>query len=202
MDKAYLFVFGATSTVLLSAFLFVLAPRIQVSEVEKAGISAQRPYTEVEQRGRQVYIEYGCLNCHSQQVRDPSAGADYAFGWGRPSRPSDYIHDRPHLLGTSRTGPDLSNIGVRQPSRDWHHLHMYDPRLLVPWSIMPAHPFLYSVVEAEESPAPEALAIPERENAWLVPSEDAEALVAYLMSLQREADAEAEAAAAEQEVTP
>lgn len=185
-EKAYIFVFGASSTLLLSIFLLVLAPRLQVESVATAGVSAQQPYTDLQARGRRVYIEYGCLYCHSQQVRDPVAGADSRFGWGRPSLPSDYIHDKPHLLGTSRTGPDLSNVGSRQPSRDWHHLHLFNPRLLVRWSLMPPHPFLYRTIQSQQSPEPGALRIPGTADRWLVPSEKAQALVEYLLSLKRD----------------
>ena len=34
-----------------------------------------------------------------------------------------------------RTGPDLLNIGARQPSVDWHLLHLYNPRAVVEGSI-------------------------------------------------------------------
>ncbi len=191
MKKAYIFVFGGASTLLLSAFLFVLLPRLQAGTVERAGVSRQVPYDEIQARGRDVYIEYACLYCHSQQVRDPVAGADESFGWGPPSEPADYIYDKPHLLGTSRTGPDLSNIGSRQPSEEWHHLHLYDPRLLVEWSIMPGFPFLYERVKSEISPAENAIALPETDHEWLVPSDDAAALVAYLISLKRDGEAKA-----------
>jgi cytochrome c oxidase cbb3-type subunit 2 len=183
MNKAYIFVLGGTSTITLSIFLFVLAPRIQVAAIDKDAVSAQRPYTEAELKGRQTYIENGCIYCHSQQVRDPSAGADKHFGWGRASLPSDYIYDKPHLLGTMRTGPDLSNIGSRQPSRDWHHLHLYNPRSLVDWSIMPGFSFLYKISDAAQ---PGAIKIPGQEAKWLVPGEKAENLVSYLMSLKRD----------------
>jgi len=188
MNKAYIFVFGGTSTIALSIFLFVLLPRMQVAKIDSEAISAQKPYTEQELRGRHVYIVNGCIYCHSQQVRDPSAGADQHFGWGRPSLPSDYIYDKPHLLGTMRTGPDLSNIGSRQPSRDWLHIHFYDPRLLVSWSIMPGFPFLYKVVTATESPQQGALKFPGTEDKWIIPSQEAEDLVAYLQSLKRDRD--------------
>lgn len=186
MNKAYIFVLGGTSTITLSIFLFVLAPRIQVSAIDQDAISAQMPYTENQLKGRQTYIENGCIYCHSQQVRDPVAGADKHFGWGRASLPSDYIYDKPHLLGTMRTGPDLSNIGSRQPSRDWHHLHLYDPRSLVPWSIMPGFSFFYEVVTSAESPKDRAVRMPGKENLWLVPSDEAEHLVDYMMSLKRD----------------
>lgn len=188
MNKAYIFVFGGTSTIALSIFLFVLLPRMQVAKIDSEAISAQKPYTEQELRGRHAYIVNGCIYCHSQQVRDPSAGADQHFGWGRPSIPSDYIYDKPHLLGTMRTGPDLSNIGSRQPSRDWLHIHFYDPRLLVSWSIMPGFPFLYKVVAATESPQQGALKLPGTEDKWIIPSQEAEDLVAYLQSLKRDRD--------------
>jgi cytochrome c oxidase cbb3-type subunit 2 len=186
MKKAYIFVFGGTSTIALSIFLFVLVPRIEVAQVNREAQSAQVPYTDFQLKGREVYIENGCVYCHSQQVRDPSAGADKFFGWGRPSLPSDYIYDRPHLLGTMRTGPDLSNIGSRQPSRDWQLLHLYDPRLLVNWSIMPKFPFFFDVAEGEASPDPKAVQLPGTPKKWLIPHEEAEALVDYLLSLKRD----------------
>lgn len=186
MKKAYIFVFGSTSTIALSIFLFVLVPRMQIEEVNSESVSAQAPYTEAELRGRHVYIENGCIYCHSQQVRDPVAGADKQFGWGRPSLPSDYIYDKPHLLGTMRTGPDLSNIGSRQPSRDWHHLHLYNPRALVDWSIMPGFSFLYDVVTAKESPKEGAIRVPASADQWIVPHAEAEDLVLYLKILKRD----------------
>lgn len=186
MKKAYIFVLGGTSTILLSAFLFVLVPRIQVEDVNKAQMSAQVPYSEIEELGRKTYSAYGCVYCHSQQVRDPSAGADKAFGWGRASLPSDYIYDKPQLLGTMRTGPDLSNIGSRQPSRDWHHLHLYNPRLLVTWSIMPGFSFLYNVTESTEAPKETSIRIPGEQNKWITPHPEAEAMVDYLLSLKRD----------------
>jgi cytochrome c oxidase cbb3-type subunit 2 len=188
VKKAYIFVFGGISTLVLSIFVLVLVPRLQAGEVEQAGLSAQVPYNEIQARGRKVYIEYGCIYCHSQQVRDPSAGADASFGWGPPSRPSDYIYDKPHLMGTSRTGPDLSNIGSRQPSAQWHHLHLYNPRSVVSWSIMPDFSFLYSKVESRTSPVEGAIELPGSQNQWLVPSEDAKALVEYLLCLKRDGE--------------
>lgn len=188
MNKAYIFVFGGTSTIALSAFLFVLLPRLQVETLNNEAISAQSPYTEEELAGRKVYIEQGCVYCHTQQVRDPVAGADRHFGWGRASIPSDYIYDKPHLLGTMRTGPDLSNIGSRQPSRDWQHLHMYDPRILVKWSIMPGFPFLYKVISSPNKPQRQAISIPGETDKWILPTPAAENLVLYLMSLKRDRD--------------
>src|SRR5690606_5174762 len=87
-----------------------------------------------------------------------------------------------------RTGPDLSNIGSRQPSRDWQHLHLYAPRSLVEWSIMPSFSFLYELVSSTESPNPKAIRVPGKTDQWIIPSDDAENLVLYLMSLKRDRD--------------
>jgi cytochrome c oxidase cbb3-type subunit 2 len=94
-------------------------------------------------------VSLGCLYCHSQQPRDASVAPDAQRGWGRPAVPGDYAYDSPHLLGTMRTGPDLLNIGARQPSVDWHLTHLYNPRAVSSGSIMPSSPFLF-----ERTPAP------------------------------------------------
>ncbi|MEZ4790278.1 MAG: cbb3-type cytochrome c oxidase subunit II [Flavobacteriales bacterium] len=53
-------------------------------------------------------------------------------------------------MGSERTGPDLTNIGKRQPGVQWHLLHLYDPRM-VQGSIMPRYPWLF-----EETATPAA----------------------------------------------
>jgi cytochrome c oxidase cbb3-type subunit 2 len=62
---------------------------------------------------------------------------------------ADYHYDEPPLLGTMRTGPDLFNIGVRQPSADWHLGHLFQPRAYVPGSTMPAYRFLFEIKKSE-----------------------------------------------------
>ena len=49
--------------------------------------------------------------------------------------------DRPILLGSVRTGPDLSQEGGEHPD-DWHVAHFINPRYTRPNSIMPAWEFL------------------------------------------------------------
>lgn len=144
-----------------------------------------KPYTELQAAGREEYVSLGCVYCHSQQPRDPAFGPDGERGWGRPSTAGDYAYDYPHVLGTMRTGPDLFNIGARQPSEDWQLVHLYQPRSVVPWSIMPSYPFLFEVKpQAEEGdrvvsvPPPYAPA-----QGVVVARPEAMALVAYLISL-------------------
>lgn len=133
---------GAAVSLGIATAALVVLPYLQVRDI--APPAQLKPYTEAQQRGRQIYIANGCVYCHSQQPRDRGfAPADAERGWGRPSVPADYTYDSPHLLGTMRTGPDLLNIGARQPSADWQLGHLYQPRAYVPESNMPAYPFLF-----------------------------------------------------------
>jgi len=96
-----------------------------------------RPRTPVEEEGRAVYIQNGCTYCHTQFVRY----VDWGLGAERIARAGDYIHDQPHLLGSERTGPDLSQEGGEHPD-DWHMAHFANPRFVRPESIMPSWEFL------------------------------------------------------------
>ena len=139
---------GAMVALGVATAALVVMPYLQVHDVQAP--PGLKPYTSAEQRGREVYIANGCMYCHSQQPRDRSLGPDLERGWGRASVPGDYVHDKPHLLGSMRTGPDLLNIGARQPSKDWHLGHLYQPRAYVPDSIMPSYPYMFLVKDAAE----------------------------------------------------
>lgn len=139
---------GAMVALGVATAALVVMPYIEVRDVQP--LPGLKPYTSAQLRGREIYIANGCQYCHTQQPRDRSVGPDHARGWGRPSVPADYVYDKPHLLGSMRTGPDLFNIGARQPSKDWHLGHLYQPRAYVPGSIMPAYPYLFIVKDAAE----------------------------------------------------
>ncbi len=176
---------GAVLTAVFAFFVLAYLPQRQLSAV--VPLDPLRPYTASELEGRRVYASLGCVYCHSQQVREPGFGNDQERGWGRASYPEDYRFDRPHFLGTMRTGPDLANIAVRQPSRNWHYVHLYDPRLLVPGSLMPSFPFLFTVKE-RLGPSDEVLELPAGAGppaGVLVATPEARALVDYLLSLNR-----------------
>jgi cytochrome c oxidase cbb3-type subunit 2 len=86
------------------------------------------------------------------------------------------------MLGRARIGPDLANIGLRRPDATWQLVHLYDPKLETPGSIMPRYPFLFQSRPRGAHPSPDALPIPgDRE---IIPTPRARALVAYLMSLR------------------
>lgn len=176
---------GAVASLGIATAALVVLPYLQVHDLEPA--AGLKPYTGQQLRGRQVYIANGCVYCHSQQPRDRNFGPDFERGWGRASVPADYFHDRPHLLGTMRTGPDLLNIGVRQPSQDWHLGHLYQPRAYVQGSNMPAYRYLFVHKDAAED-GDVVVAVPPGHGVpgkVIVATRDATDLVRYLQSLDR-----------------
>lgn len=143
MENEYKLLSGAMVTLALATATLVVLPYMQLSEVKPP--AELKPYTDQMLRGREVYMSMGCVYCHSQQPRSQSQAPDFQRGWGRASVAGDYYYDRPHLLGTMRTGPDLFNIGARQPSQDWHLGHLYAPQAYTAGSTMPAFPFLFTL---------------------------------------------------------
>ena len=100
---------------------------------------------------------------------------------------SDYFYDQPHQLGTMRTGPDLQNVGARLPSEGWHMTHLYQPRAIYDWSIMPAYPYLFEIKD-KAAPGDVVVTLPERyapKGKVVVARPQARDLVAYLRSLDR-----------------
>ncbi|MGH8046320.1 MAG: cbb3-type cytochrome c oxidase subunit II [Chthoniobacterales bacterium] len=139
--------------------------------------------------GESVYAANGCVYCHSQQVRPAWLSTDIAKGWGpRQTVARDYIRQRPTFLGTMRTGPDLTNIGVRQPTVQWHYQHLYEPDTVTPGSIMPSFRFLFKIQPVNDRPSFESVPV-HGPNApppgyEVVPTQEARELVAYLLSLR------------------
>ena len=106
------------------------------STIEK--VDGVRPYSPLEQVGRNIYIREGCYTCHSQQIRP---FRDEVERYGHYSLAAESIYDHPFQWGSKRTGPDLARVGGKY-SNDWHVVHMINPRQVVPESIMPGYPFL------------------------------------------------------------
>lgn len=221
MNRGPLIFLGVFLTLASSWFGLVFTPFVQLGNIEPqrdkpTDVGYPEPLIGEAAHGVKVYQAMGCLYCHSQQVRpntptdpkDPKSEpfySDIPRGWGsRRTVPLDYIHDRPILLGTMRTGPDLANIGKRWDAVK-QHKHLYNPRFELPDSIMPAFRFLYEWKEENALPAADPLQadlekqtdgarwnwpLP-RDGKRLVPTEDARALVAYLLALKRDRDLEA-----------
>jgi cytochrome c oxidase cbb3-type subunit 2 len=181
MNKLALIAGGSTLVYAGLAFVMGVLPGIMLSKTPPG--PGVKPLTPLEAEGRDVYVANGCSYCHTQQVR-PLA-QDKVFG--RPSAPGDFAYQTPELLGSERTGPDLSNVGARQPSAVWQYIHLYNPRAVVPDSIMPSFDWMFDVVDKAPAgvspvPLPKAYA---PAHGIVVPKHEAQALLAYLLSLKQ-----------------
>ena len=176
---------GALVSLAVATAALVVLPYLQVRDIQPP--EGLKPYTSAELRGRDSYVANGCVYCHSQQPRDKGFAPDAERGWGRATVPADYVYDTPHLLGSMRTGPDLMNIGVRQPSQDWHLGHLYQPRAYVPGSIMPPYPYMFEVKDQAEAGEVVVKLPPGQgpEGKVVVAKPEALDLVQYLQSLKR-----------------
>ncbi len=102
-------------------------------------VEGMRPYTPLELAGRAIYVREGCYNCHSQMIRPLR---DEVERYGHYSLAAESMYDKPFQWGSKRIGPDLARVGGKY-SDEWHRLHLEDPRLIVPQSIMPGYGFLF-----------------------------------------------------------
>jgi cytochrome c oxidase cbb3-type subunit II len=101
-------------------------------------VEGVRPYTPLEQRGRDIYVREGCYTCHSQMIRP---FRDEMLRYGHYSLAAESQYDHPFQWGSKRTGPDLARVGGKY-SNQWQVQHLIDPRSVVPESIMPGYPWL------------------------------------------------------------
>ena len=124
------------SLLLLAAIVFMVVYMPWATRTEEPS-EIFRPRSAVEARGRLLYIANGCVYCHSQSIRT----IDWGLGAERIAQAGDYIMDQPILLGSARTGPDLSQEGGEHPD-DWHIAHFTNPRYTRTLSLMPAFAYL------------------------------------------------------------
>ena len=174
----------------LMTLIIAVGPAISLQN-NTVPLPNSKPMTEQELRGLKIYISEGCLYCHTQQVRP--IPQDKIFG--RPSSPSDFVQLKPldiwtmtpGVLGSERTGPDLSNIGNKQPSTVWQLMHLYNPRSIEKFSIMQSFPWLFMI---KENPDINDLVVPvpneyAPHTGKVVATQEANDLVAYLLSLKQ-----------------
>lgn len=194
MNKSLLIFIGVIFTVVFSLSGLVLVPDWQFRGIEpfqtEDGSLYPQPLTGPPEAGRAVYMDLGCIYCHSQQVRPEGFGADIDRGWGkRRTVMRDYLFDPINLTGTMRTGPDLANIGARQPSKTWQYLHLYNPQITSPGSIMPPHPFLFRAGTDGAGTPFDGVTLPKEWQTptakFIVPNARARYLVDYLISLNK-----------------
>ena len=125
---------GALTILALIVLIMVYLPYAQQDTTPS---EIWRDRGQVEQAGRKIYIANGCVYCHSQSIR----AIDWGHGAERIAQTGDYVGDEPILLGSERTGVDLSQEGGEHPD-DWHIAHFINPRYTRPSSIMPPFKWL------------------------------------------------------------
>jgi cytochrome c oxidase cbb3-type subunit 2 len=181
MNNVWTLVAAAAGVYACFCILMGVVPGVVLSNTQP--IAGVRPLDAAQAHGRDVYVGEGCAYCHTQNVRPLEQ--DKVFG--RPSVAGDYAYATPQLLGTERTGPDLTNIGARQPSDVWQYIHLWDPRAVVHDSIMPRYTWLFQVKDRAGAndvtvPLPPGFG---PSKGVVVATQDAKDLVAYLKSLKQ-----------------
>lgn len=133
---AFVVIMIGTSITMIAPFSWINSAADRIPEV--------KPYTPLQQEGRDIYMREGCNNCHSQTVRTLASDVErYGYGGGY-SLSGEFVFDRPFLWGSRRTGPDLARVGLKypDPKGSWHRKHMENPQSVAPASNMPSYAFL------------------------------------------------------------
>ncbi|MEQ5787360.1 cytochrome-c oxidase, cbb3-type subunit II [Erythrobacter sp. NFXS35] len=137
LEKNVTLLAAATFVTVAIGGVVEIAPLFWIDNtIEK--VEGMRPYTPLEQAGRDIYIREGCYTCHSQMIRP---FRDEVERYGHYSLAAESMYDHPFQWGSKRTGPDLARVGGRY-SDEWHVQHLKAPRSVVPESIMPNYSFL------------------------------------------------------------
>ncbi len=133
---------GALGLFVVAVLALVVVPSLEQANRDPSlrGEARVFPAGSAEARGQAIYVQEGCVYCHTQQVRPVIADV----GLGPVSQPGDYAELSEPLLGYRRLGPDLMHAGAREPtdSSQWISGHLADPYLDRPWSIMPSYDYL------------------------------------------------------------
>lgn len=165
MNNLFTFSFGTLLTLFVSWLAFIVGARSQFGDLEPTAEVLEedgsipagadlfpKDLPGIAKQGAEEYISLGCMSCHTQQVRLTESGFDVERKWGkRPSVARDYILQDNVLLGNTRIGPDLANVGLRGFTDEWLHRHLFDPQATVPGSICPPSPFLFEVKDEATS---------------------------------------------------
>ena len=143
LDKHKVIETNATLLLVLSFLVVTIGGLVQIvplfyleNTIEK--VEGVRPYSPLELAGRDIYIREGCYVCHSQMIRPMR---DEVERYGHYSLAAESMYDHPFQWGSKRTGPDLARVGGRY-SDEWHQDHFYNPKSVVPESVMPPYAFL------------------------------------------------------------
>jgi cytochrome c oxidase cbb3-type subunit II len=153
------------------------------------GEVAPPPLPGLATSGQRVYAANGCVYCHSQQVRPNSSDVEKKLG-PRPTVARDFLREQPAMPGALRIGPDLSNAGLLSSEANWFHRHLYEPTVVNSQSNMPSYRYLYRLRKISGQPSNFAVTGLTGPHApapgyEVIPTEEARALVTYLLSLKR-----------------
>ena len=203
MNSGPILFLGLFATMACSWTGFILAPQLQLGDLTQTntvvvGDALSQTYPLAvpgeAHAGAEVYRANGCAACHTQMVRPDDLGTDIRRGWGlRRSLAEDYLFEQPVMLGSLRVGPDLANYGRRADtnSNNGLYLHLYDPRLVTPGSVMPPFRYLFETRKIGTFPSTNAFVPPDQDapppGYEIIPSSEARALAAYLLSLHQDA---------------
>ena len=123
----------------MSAFFAVAVPALDARNVAADQVPGTTPILSAEGlAGRDVYLEQGCMYCHTQQVRTVVTD----IGLGPVTEPGTSPAVGPPTLGFVRIGPDLTHIGSRYEDLDILRTVLIDPKSLNPDSLMPSYTYL------------------------------------------------------------
>lgn len=140
----------------------------------KQGALSFNSRKELIEKGEHIYAIEGCWYCHTDQTRtlvqDVVLNGSDSFP-APPSSPNEYIYQKISFPGTKRNGPDISRVGIKRPSRDWHKAHFWAPRTASKGSIMPAFRHFFDFDPRGTSPLQPG-----------VPNHQFEAVYQYLMT--------------------
>ncbi len=200
--------FGLPWVVLIVGSYGSMASLKPVAYSEEAGDETKGFFpptrASAESRGGRIYVEQGCVQCHTQVIRPQNLlgagdGDEFKKGWGaeqksdapaytRTTTAYDYIGETFAPIGLRRNGPDLSNLGYRMTATQLFD-HLYNPQARYQWSTCPPQPQLFEKRSGAIQPAANALkltgAAAPKDGSEVVPAESAKALVDYLLSLKR-----------------
>jgi cytochrome c oxidase cbb3-type subunit 2 len=109
------------------------------------------PLSDSALAGRNLFAMNNCYVCHSGYSRPQDVRYQNYFLYPKISQPGDFYgsDQSPNLLGTERTGPDLSQEGGWHPD-DWENAHLYDARYTTPYSLMPPFKTEFSNKQVQE----------------------------------------------------
>ncbi len=167
ISTAYGATFGAGLFFFVVSFVALgVYPAIRLHEAiaRTTPPGAHLALTPQELHGQQIYARNGCAYCHTEQVRFTPADE---WRFGSPTQAWETQNQYPQMWGTRRIGPDLAREASKRP-KDWQLVHLYNPRYVVPDSMMPSYRWMF-------------------QGSVDRPTEDARDLIAYLNTLGRSA---------------